>query len=91
MLLPAKQIIYIFLILHLSLLWSTNIADQITRLWIGIVLMPIRIWMSMLMPIQTRIRIGNKIMPILKRILPQVSSILKNPNFVFTISHSYAS
>ncbi len=90
MLLPAKQIIYIFLILHLSLLWSTNIADEITRLWIGIKTMPIRIWISMLMPIQIRIRIGIKIMPILKRILPQVSHILKNPNFVFTISHSYA-
>jgi hypothetical protein len=89
MLLSAKQIFYIFLILHLSLLWSTNIADQITRLWIGIVLMPIRIRISMLMPTQIRIRIGIKIMPILKRILLQ--NVLKNPNLVFTISHSYAS
>jgi hypothetical protein len=42
----------------------------------------------MLMPIQ--IRIGILIMPILKRILPQVSHLLENSNF-FTFSHSFAS
>jgi hypothetical protein len=46
-------------------------------LWIGIVLMPIRIQIFMLMPI----RIGIKTMPILTRILSQFLHVLKNKNF----------
>jgi hypothetical protein len=40
-------------------------------LWIGNVLMPIRIRISTLMPIQIRIRIGFKAIPIQMRILQQ--------------------
>jgi hypothetical protein len=38
-------------------------------LWIGIVLLPIRTWISILMPIQTWIRIGIKTIPIHMRVL----------------------
>jgi hypothetical protein len=38
----------------------------------------------------TRIRIGINMMPILMRILPQVSHMLENLNFFSTFSHSFA-
>ncbi len=43
-------------------------------LWFGIVFMPIRMWIqiSMLMPIQIRIRIGINMTQILMLILPQI-------------------
>jgi hypothetical protein len=48
-------------------------------LWIGIVLMTIRIRIYILMPI----RIGIKTMPIVMRILPQVLHMLDNQNILF--------
>jgi hypothetical protein len=49
-------------------------------MWIGIVLMHIRIRISIFMPI--RIWIGIKTMPIHLRILPQVLQMLENLNFL---------
>ncbi len=37
------------------------------------------------------IRIGSKMMPILMRILPQVSLMLENPNYFLNFSNSFAS
>ncbi len=54
-------------------------------LWIGIALMPIRIRISMLIPIQIRIHIGTESMPILIRILsayPKFLYMLENHNFL---------
>jgi hypothetical protein len=45
---------------------------------------PIRI--SMLMPIQIRIRVGIKTMPILMRILAQFLHLLENQNFFYFLS-----
>jgi hypothetical protein len=53
-------------------------------LWIGIVLMPIRIRISMLMTG----RIGINMIPILMRILPQVLHILENPIQVFWTAYN---
>ncbi len=57
----------------LTLLYWSKKTHKIAVLWIGIVLMPIRIRISMLMAI--RIRIG------IMRLLPQVLHILDNQNF----------
>ncbi len=55
-----------------------------TVLRIGIVLMPIRIRMSILMPF--RIRIGIKTVSILMRILPRVLHLLENQNFLLLVT-----
>jgi hypothetical protein len=57
-------------------------------LWIGIVLMPIRIRMRvyMKMLIQIRTWIGTNIMPILTRILPQVLHMFKNQIFLLLVT-----
>ncbi len=66
-------------------MWSDRI-----RMWIGIVLMPIRIRIYMLMPIQIRIRIGIKKLPIHMRILRCIkkqSVFLHDPRLPWTLDN----
>ncbi len=58
-------------------------------LWIGIVLMPIRSRISILMPIH--IWNGTKTMPVQTRILPHVLKMLEKPDFFFTFGQSIPS
>ncbi len=56
-----------------------------------IVLMPIRIRISILIPSQIWIRVwASKTLPILMRKLPQVLLMLENQNFYFTFNHNIA-
>ncbi len=54
-----------------------------TVLWIGIVVMPIRNRLSILMPIQIRIRIGIGTMLIGMRILPEVLHMFESREIFF--------
>jgi hypothetical protein len=73
----------LLLIFYYSGLYS---AIHFFIMLVYIVLMPIRIQIriSMLMPIQ--IRIGNKTMPILMRIIPQVLHMLENQKILLLVT-----